>query len=676
MQCRLRGRIVDVIVVVVVMIIVVVIVIQSMSGLTQQKHNWLCKEQASSDDGGLDFEAICVKFNDARQEKRKTTSSNRPRTATQCQQAFDKIKAFLAHQAYIRYPDHNLPFHVYTDASDEQLGAVIVQADQPVAYYSRKLNAAQRNYTVMEKELLSIVYTLNEYRSMLYGCKELHVHTDHKNLTYANLNSQRVLRWRLFLEEFAPQFHYIKGESNSLADALSRLPRLEGRESQSVSTSKHSMHAPEKHSSFGTPSENYGFSLLIDDNEIRDMFCHLTFPERDDDEAFALDYQSIAEAQQAEPVWHQLLQVPGNLYKEVVFAPDSPSVVCYQEPKGPLRICLPDSMVDLVVRFYHMALSHPGKTRLYDSLRLVFKNEKIKAAVDAYECTTCQLVKPSTHKYGELAPKNANIAPWHEIQADLIGPWKIRTAHGKDIVFQALTIIDTATNLCECIRLENATAAHVAAQFELAWLARYPKPLHCVYDGGSEFIGSDFQTMLNTYGIHGRCTTAKNPQGNSVIERVHQSVGNSIRALVYEHPPNDDHQAAATVDRALAIASYAVRASIHRTLQLSPGAIVFGRDMILNIPIVADFELLRERKQTIIDENLMRENRRRISYDYQPGQQVLKLTFRPDKLEPRASGPYDIVSVHTNGTLTIQLTPLVTERINIRRLKPYKVPQA
>ena len=88
----------------------------------------------------------------------------------ECQQAFDTVKAALSKDAFLAYPDHNKAFHVYCDASDYQLGAAIFQDGKPVAYYFRKLNSAQRNYTVGEKEILSIVETLKEYRTMLYGC--------------------------------------------------------------------------------------------------------------------------------------------------------------------------------------------------------------------------------------------------------------------------------------------------------------------------------------------------------------------------------------------------------------------------------------------------------------------------------------------------------------------------
>lgn len=110
----------------------------------------------------------------------------------------------MAQEVLLQCPDHNKPFHICTDASDLQLGAVIIQDDKPVAFHSRKLNDARRSHTTMEKELLSIVETLKEFMTTSCGCPDLHVHTDHENLTCANLNSQRVLRWRLFLEDFCP----------------------------------------------------------------------------------------------------------------------------------------------------------------------------------------------------------------------------------------------------------------------------------------------------------------------------------------------------------------------------------------------------------------------------------------------------------------------------------------
>jgi RNase H-like domain found in reverse transcriptase len=90
--------------------------------------------------------------------------------------------ALLAKDAFLWYLDHNKRSDIYCNASDLQLGMVILQEGVPVAFYSRKLTSVQHTYIVGEKELLSVVETLKEFRTMLYGC-----------LTYTSIQTIRTI---------------------------------------------------------------------------------------------------------------------------------------------------------------------------------------------------------------------------------------------------------------------------------------------------------------------------------------------------------------------------------------------------------------------------------------------------------------------------------------------------
>jgi hypothetical protein len=86
-------------------------------------------------------------------------------------------------QVLLAFPDFSTPFYIYTDASDYQLGIVIVQNSRSLAFFSHKLMQTQCGYTVSERELLVIIETLREFHNMLYGMK-LIIHTDYQNLIF------------------------------------------------------------------------------------------------------------------------------------------------------------------------------------------------------------------------------------------------------------------------------------------------------------------------------------------------------------------------------------------------------------------------------------------------------------------------------------------------------------
>ena len=114
------------------------------------------------------------------------------------QKAFEATKDMIASETLLAYPDFNQPFHVYTDASDYQLGGTIMQNNRPLAFYTRKMNPAQQKYTTGEQELLSIVEVLKTFENILLG-QDVVVHTDHLNLLYSKLASNRMIRWRHML---------------------------------------------------------------------------------------------------------------------------------------------------------------------------------------------------------------------------------------------------------------------------------------------------------------------------------------------------------------------------------------------------------------------------------------------------------------------------------------------
>jgi hypothetical protein len=144
--------------------------------------------------------------------------------------AFVQLKAALASAPVLVTPDNSKPYVLHTDASGYAVGASLSQMTdrglQPVAFMSKKMNSAQRNYSVHEWELLAVIEALKAWRCYLYGsATPIDIFTDHHSLqwisTQPNL-SARQSRWVEQLQDYSFKIQHLAGEKNIVADALSR----------------------------------------------------------------------------------------------------------------------------------------------------------------------------------------------------------------------------------------------------------------------------------------------------------------------------------------------------------------------------------------------------------------------------------------------------------------------
>ncbi|KAH9149534.1 hypothetical protein AeRB84_007417, partial [Aphanomyces euteiches] len=461
----------------------------------------------------------------------KLTSPNVPFKWThQHHDEFEQAKRLIAERTLLAYPDFTKPFHVYTDASKLAMGGYIEQDGKPIAFWSKTTSPAQANYAANKLELLSIVCLLTEFRGILLG-HQLIIHTDHKNLLYSKMGNAQMLRWRLLIKEFGPSISYVPGKSNVMADSLSWLENMDQRRPESI--------------------------------------CALTF---DFTSIFPLDLATIADHQANDPDIVDDMQLRRQ---------EISGHIVFTTPDGKIR--LPKSLQRAVFDTYHSWLLHPGSNSALNSLKEIFHWPSMSKNVSDWSksCSLC-LNKKKTLKYGHLPAKEVVTHPWYEIAIDSIGPYGEKK-------FRALTIIDTTTRLCEIAparEMDSATAAHLT-HTHTVWFSRYPRPMRCIHDQGSEFK-LEFAELLESYGVKSVPTTSKNPQANGIIERIHLVIGDKMRTQEIKDFDQWETFCAALV--------YALRSTTSSMLNTSPGAAVFGRNMLFDLSHVTNWIEVHKKK--------------------------------------------------------------------------------
>ena len=289
-----------------------------------------------------------------------TSSTTKWRWTEVEEKAFQEMKRVMARETLLAFPDFSKQFVIHTDASKTQLGSVISQEGKPIAFYLRKLNPAQTRYTTTERELLSIVETLKEFRNILFGQK-IAVYTDHENLVQKSLTSDRVMRWRLYIEEYSPELIYLKGTDNHAADAISRLP-LSTEESTGL-----------------TPATLLAKLPTIEDNGKAEQMsiedCSECMAMEEDPDWNPITFPALFQGQKEDVLLKKLLGITPNRLTSKLYHGGGKqySLWTYKE-----KIYVPVKLQKKVVEWYHNRLLHPGHTRTEETISQHFWWPKLR----------------------------------------------------------------------------------------------------------------------------------------------------------------------------------------------------------------------------------------------------------------------------------------------------------
>ncbi len=426
----------------------------------------------------------------------------------QQQQSFDQLKQALTTGPVLILPDPDLPYVVCTDASGIAVGACLCQDQgqglQPIAYYSKKLSAAERNYPTHEQEQLAIILALREWRHYLDGSRfRIVVQTDHAPLkhldTQPNL-SKRQIRWMQHMAEFDYEIEYTPGKGNVVADALSR--RADHGAEAAVS-------------SVAAVSE-----------------CKVTDLMQEIKQAYATDAACVR-ILKGDDRRVQFRVDDGVIYKSNrVYVPKQQSIktrILYECHDAPTS-------------------GHVGVHRTTELVSRRFYWPGLHDEVHAYvtSCVACQSNKPSSRMpAGLLQPLPIPSEKGESVSMDFITQLP-RTTSGYDAI---LVCVDRLSKQKQFIATHtNVSAPECAALFFREWVRHHGVPASIVSDRDVRFTSNFWRALWSMLGTQLKMSTAYHPQTDGQTERDNRTLEEMLRAYVNYHQSDwDQHLVAAEI---------------------------------------------------------------------------------------------------------------------------------
>ena len=331
---------------------------------------------------------------------------------------------------------------------------------------------------------------------------------------------------------------------------------------------------------------------------------------------------------------------------------------------------MPAALRPHVLQWFHDSCRHPGISKSIATLKTIVYWPQLYKDLAAFinACPQCQLFKSSARKYGHISSTLGHSTPFAAVAIDILGPFEFSHLMEEgdetypDEYKYCLTMIDLCTRWVELIPLQEISALTVTTAFDHNWLCRYPKPDKLVSDQGSQFTSNEFHELCESYDIQIVHTSTYNPTANSVCERVHGTINNSIRCAQN-----------ILWSQELPAIAWSLRTTFHRRLQCSPSQLVFGTSMLnpyKRIPIQKTLEHAVSYSTSQAESEARSNNKSRTQHSFEINDLVYVKNINPSKTQPRYSGPYPILKVYEEKNACKLNCGNFQETFSFRRLKP------
>lgn len=416
--------------------------------------------------------------------------------------AFDAIKKLVTSRECIISIDHENPgknnIYVTCDASEWRSGAVLSfgetwESARPVAFESAQFGGAELNYPVHEKELLAIVRALKKWRSDLLGT-HIYVYTDHKTLENFNTQkdlSRRQLRWQELMAQFDMTIVYIRGEDNTVADALSRVPIN------------------------GFPTEN---AELLTKGDIWSIDNHV---------GAVLSVATDLSVLNAIRDGYKDDEFVQRLLKSGIQGVTMSNGLVYTGT----RLVIPKvtDVRENLFQLAHDALGHFGSDKSYAALRDCYYWPGMRKDLEQGYipgCVECQRNKSRTTKpAGPLHPLPIPEQRCDSVAIDFVGPLPLD--EGFDTICTMTCRLNSEFKIVP-VR-SNITAGEFAVVFFDTWYCEHGLPLEIVSDRDKLFVSKLWRALLKLTGIRMKMSSSFHPETDGASERTNKTVNQAVR---------------------------------------------------------------------------------------------------------------------------------------------------